>query len=139
MNTYIGTKLVKAEPLTRREYNNLRGWKLPDDENGDDEGYLVEYLDGGKANHKDFIGYISWSPKEQFDNAYVTVGDVDEMPAYQQRVIAEKAQLDARILALRRFIKESPQFNMLAGFRLQNQSDFMGWYSDALAERIAAF
>lgn len=67
---YIGTKLINAETMTRAEYNIFRGWELPADENGDDEGYLVEYLDGGKPNTATHAGYVSWSPKEQFDNAY---------------------------------------------------------------------
>lgn len=67
---YIGTKLIMALAMTRLAYNEYRGWDLPADENGADEGYLVEYLDGGKSNHPNHSGYISWSPKEQFDNAY---------------------------------------------------------------------
>ncbi len=67
---YIGTKLINAEPMTRAEYNVFRGWELPADENGEDEGYLVEYLDGGKPNTTTRAGYVSWSPKEQFDKAY---------------------------------------------------------------------
>jgi hypothetical protein len=70
MQQYIGTKIIRAKPMTRQAYNDLRGWTLPADENGADEGYLVEYLDGGKPNHPGFKGYISWSPKEQFDDAY---------------------------------------------------------------------
>lgn len=68
--TYIGTKLIKAEVMTRAQYNVFRGWELLADENGDDEGYLVEYLHGGKPNTTTHAGYVSWSPKEQFDNAY---------------------------------------------------------------------
>lgn len=75
MKTYIGTKVIKAQPMTRASYNAMRGWMLPADENGDDAGFLVENMDGGKANHPDFEGYVSWSPKEQFDLAYrETVG-----------------------------------------------------------------
>jgi hypothetical protein len=70
MKTFIGTKIVNALPMTRIAYNEFRGWKLPDNENGDDEGYLVEYTDGGKPNTDQYAGYVSWSPKEQFDNAY---------------------------------------------------------------------
>lgn len=70
MVTYLGVKLIQAQPMKRGEYNSLRGWVVPEDENADDEGYLVEYLDGGKANHKDFTGYISWSPKDVFERAY---------------------------------------------------------------------
>ena len=67
---FIGTKIVLALAMTRLAYNEYRGWPLPSDENGADDGYLVEYTDGGKPNHPDHPGYISWSPKEQFDNAY---------------------------------------------------------------------
>ena len=66
----IGVKLINAIPMSRAEYNDLRGWVLPSDENGEDAGYLVEYLDGGKANHPDFVGYISWSPADVFEKAY---------------------------------------------------------------------
>ncbi len=44
---YIGTKVVHALPMTRQAYNDYREWQLPDDEDGADEGYLVEYVDGG--------------------------------------------------------------------------------------------
>lgn len=70
MQTYIGTKILKAKPMQKGEYNNLRGWKLPEDEDQKEEGYLVEYQDGGRPNHPDFEGYISWSPKNVFENAY---------------------------------------------------------------------
>lgn len=70
MNRYLGTKLINAKPMNRAEYNALRGWAVPADENPDDAGYLVEYIDGGKANHPDFTGYISWSPADVFDRAY---------------------------------------------------------------------
>ena len=46
--------------MTRGDYNIFRGWKIPENENPADEGYLVEYSDG----------YISWSPKKQFEEAY---------------------------------------------------------------------
>lgn len=70
MTLHIGTKLIHAHPMNRAAYNTLRGWELPADENGDDAGYLVEYIDGGKANHPDYEGYISWSPADVFERAY---------------------------------------------------------------------
>lgn len=56
--------------MTLGDYNIHQGWKLPADQNPNDEGYLVEYIDGGKANHPDHKGYISWSPKDVFEAAY---------------------------------------------------------------------
>ena len=74
MQEFIGTKRVLAKPMTRGEYNEYRGWELPANEDGSDEGFLVEYLDGGKSNHPAHVGYISWSPKEQFENVYQATG-----------------------------------------------------------------
>ncbi|MCV5579381.1 DUF2829 domain-containing protein, partial [Escherichia coli] len=70
MTQHIGVKLINAFPMPRQEYNDFRGWQLPAGENGEDEGYLVEYLDGGKPNTDRFDGYVSWSPKEVFEKAY---------------------------------------------------------------------
>ncbi len=75
MDEYIGTKQIKAKPMNRLEYNQFRGWTLPADENGEDEGYLVEYNDGGKPNTEHYKGYVSWSPKEQFEKAYKQSGN----------------------------------------------------------------
>lgn len=56
--------------MTRAEYNTYRGWTLPENENGADEGMLVEYAAGGEVNDPRHQGYISWSPKNVFDLAY---------------------------------------------------------------------
>lgn len=70
MKTYIGTKIINARPMSRANYNTFRGWELPADENGNDEGYLVEYTDGGKPNTLTYKGYVSWSPKDIFERSY---------------------------------------------------------------------
>lgn len=70
MKHYIGTKRVNAKPMTRGEYNAFRGWQIPADEDPRDEGYLVEYVDGGGANTTEYKGYVSWSPKDVFDRSY---------------------------------------------------------------------
>ena len=77
MQQFYGTKNIAAKPMTRLEYNQFRKWELPSNENGEDEGYLVEYLDGGKPNVEGYAGYVSWSPKEQFDAAYKADGALD--------------------------------------------------------------
>ena len=57
---YIGTKLVEAKPMSRGEYNLYRGWQLPEDENPNDEGYLVTSADG----------YETWTLKAKFEADY---------------------------------------------------------------------
>lgn len=139
-NTYIGTKIVIAEPMTRKAYNDYRGWTLPADENGDDEGYLVEYTDGGKANTLHREGYVSWSPKDVFERAYKPMPGAGLQP-HQQRVVQEKAELDERMQKLHAF-HASPTFDGLHPAeqeRLLSQITAMSVYSDILRRRIAAF
>lgn len=60
METYIGTKIINAEPMTEREWLFTQN-KLVSSMNAKyREGYKVVYEDG----------YTSWSPKETFERAY---------------------------------------------------------------------
>ncbi len=102
--TYIGTKIVEASAMTRGEYNKYRGWKIPEDENPNDEGYLVIYQDG----------YKSWCPKKQFDEAY-RVYDFKELSStalgmlskdYKERFKAEYKQVLIRLVKLRAFVEK---------------------------------
>ena len=72
--THIGQKLIACKPMTRQEYNDFRGWALPENEagTGDDAGYMVEYEPhlANKPNVDGYAGYISWSPKAVFDETY---------------------------------------------------------------------
>lgn len=74
MTQYYGTKQIIGTPMTRKAYNDYRGWTVPSDENPDDEGYLVEYTDGDRSNHPAHAGYISWSPKDVFEGSYQPSG-----------------------------------------------------------------
>ena len=71
MQSYISTKLIKAKPMTRGEYNKFRGWDIPKNENPNDEGYLIQYPDG----------YISWCPKKQFEESNLKVDDNKNLPS----------------------------------------------------------
>lgn len=141
MQTFIGTKIVVALAMTRLAYNEYRGWDLPANEDGADEGYLVEYTDGGKPNHPNHTGYISWSPKQQFETAYFPVANAEGLAPHQVRVIGEKAQLDVKLAKLMAF-QESPIYSTVDSdeqSRLSMQRDAMAAYSQVLGLRIAAF
>lgn len=67
MDSYIGCKIVKAEPRGRWKDNNelvkegdVRGGEV-------EPGYVVLYEDG----------YQSWSPKGTFERAYRRVTDAE--------------------------------------------------------------
>lgn len=94
MNKFIGTKEVKAEPMTLGAYNKLRGWEIPKDENPEKEGYLVEYLDSPNANHSDYENYISWSPKDVFERSYKS------SETFLDRLIIEEEELGKKIVGL---------------------------------------
>lgn len=60
MNNYIGCKIIKAKPMTNKEFHYFKHKAHFSDNEKVIEGYLVEYPDN----------YISWSPKATFENAY---------------------------------------------------------------------
>ena len=138
MQTFIGSKLVKAREMTRGEYNNYRGWSLPEDEDGLDPGYLVEYQDGGKPNMPNHSGYVSWSPKEQFDAGYVTLGKAEGLQPHQVRVLGELVQLEDRLKKLETFLSSDkflsldPEEQQL----LKMQADDMVQYLAILNTRV---
>lgn len=68
MKKYIGTKIIEAKPGTMAEAQALKGGMPIEQAKAmfrnsgtvDKDGYVVKYEDG----------YVSWSPKEAFENAY---------------------------------------------------------------------
>lgn len=85
MKQFTAVKKVKAKPMTRQDYNDLRGWDLPADEDGSDKGYLTEDMNAA-SNLKGWDGFISWTPKAMFDDQFY---EIDE-----QRVCTAPADPD---------------------------------------------
>jgi hypothetical protein len=91
--------------MTLGEYNKYRGWDIPENEDPNKSGYLVEYTDGGTPNHPEHQGYISWSPAEVFANSYQRSGTPKD------RLRIEQAELLERISKAQVFInKGKPDF-----------------------------
>ena len=72
MKRFNALKKVNAKPMSRQEYNDLRGWRLPADEDGSDKGYLIEDINSS-PNTLEFDGYVSWMPKEMFDDQFYEI------------------------------------------------------------------
>lgn len=134
--SYIGTKIIQATPMNRGDYNILRGWKLPKNENGADEGYLVIYPDS-ESNHPDYAGYVSWSPKEQFEAAYTQL-PYESPEAFVTRMIGELVQLQEKVSALGSFLKkQAPSLLSQTELELlQAQYAAMKNYEEVLTLRI---
>ena len=134
MIPYIGTKAVKAVPMSRLAYNEYRGWVMPADENPADEGYLVEYLDGGKPCDDRHEGYISWSPKDVFERAYKPQG------TWLDRVKAERDELQIKLDGLSKTLSVFPKPDAISDAQwilMPTQQFHMRMYLQTLEKRIA--
>lgn len=122
---YTGSKVVGAIPMTRGDYNVYQGWTLPEDQNADDTGYLVEYLDGGKPNHPEHAGYISWSPTDVFEKNYISIGDITGLAPFLIRLKAERAENYDRLNKLRSFLDIQDEKNAEGGERTEERQAFL--------------
>ena len=43
LEDYLGVKLISACPMNLGDYNNFKGWKIPENEDPTKLGYLVKY------------------------------------------------------------------------------------------------
>lgn len=135
LTAFIGTKSVLATTMTRGEYNEYRGWTIPENEDPTEQGYLVEYVDGGKPNDDRHKGYISWSPRDVFEQSY------HQAQTPQDRVRLEQRDLYDRLDKLENFLdKGQPDFiDDEQWDLLKEQQKHMDAYNDVLTKRIAKF
>lgn len=111
---YIGTKQITAWP----EMKDML------------DGFAVQYADG----------YTSWSPKKVFEEAYLPIGQVKELPPHVQRVIGEKAQLDDRLSKLSAFLQTAAFKELPAKSQqlMEAQAKTTAEYSAVLKQRLEA-
>ena len=115
------------QPMTRLEYNQFRGWVLPEGEDLNDPGYLM-----------DFGFHTAWWPADVVDKVFMVLPPA---PSYQQRVHCEHKQLLDRQEKLTVFIT-SPAFSSLVPaeqIRLSKQFHLQKQLLEVLGLRIAAF
>ena len=132
MKKYKGIKEVNAKPMTRLKYNELRGWTLPENENGSDEGFLVEDL-SNKPNIEGYKGYIQWLPKDNFEASY-SLADT-----FKDRLTLEFNELAKNYIKLCDFL-DSDNFNDIVkdpkyAALLIRQREVMKEYLDILDKR----
>ena len=140
--TYIGTKVVHAIEMTRAAYNNLRGWQIPDNEDGNDAGYLVQCTEDDNMNVPGFTGHLTWVPKPVFEKSY-SVGVTEPVTTHTDRMKTEREKLAKDIHALGEFITNNPIFPSLAqeeqqDMRMQRvrMKDYL-WFLDRRLDRAS--
>ena len=73
MKQFNAVKKVIAKPMTRQEYNDLRGWNVSTSAK-DEEGYLIVDPEI-EANTLSYHGEVSWVSKENFERHYYKSND----------------------------------------------------------------
>jgi hypothetical protein len=74
MRTFIGTKIIKAKPMTNHEFDGSHS-KPVDSDLDAANGYLVQYADADGVFGE--TPYEAWSPKDVFEKAYLSMRDSD--------------------------------------------------------------
>lgn len=129
---YVNRAEVFATPMTRAKYNFHRGWQVPDDEDPNDAGFLIENPNG-TSNHPDHKGYINWLPEEQFNTSYSA-----EPKTVPERMAVEIAELEAKLTKLSQFIQNKQPLSIgdYEWGLLLSQKDIMTEYLSILKLRL---
>ena len=133
--SFIGTKALRAAPMTLGAYVVYRGWVLRPTENPFDEGYLTKDID---REHIDFI------PKAVFESTYrvaPALGDAALTP-YQVGVVVELADMEQKLKRLRDFITYTDEYGHLPAeerARIRAQVVVMEQHIELLLQRAAQF
>lgn len=129
LKQYIGTKMVKAEPMVKSAAV-AKGWARLSEGCLNDPGYHVQYT------NPDGSIYDSWSPKDVFEQSYQIAED------FKDRLIIEFKELEDRFRKLETFIEKNGFQNIEehCGAKqtalMISQYHGMSLYYDALKYRI---
>ena len=122
MKQYIGTKIVKAMPMTMAKAQKVLGREIKP-ATVEEDGYLVEYKDG----------YMSWSPKSVFEEAYKPA------ETFLDRLSIEQHELTEKVDKLRKFLSVEDAQMKVGSFqfvRMTEQLEAMEKYLNILIRRI---
>jgi hypothetical protein len=109
LRTYIGTKEIKAFPMSWGDYCKLRGFEVGD-KHPNTIGYIVEYplTEDSTPNVEGFDGYVSWSPVRAFEKAYM----VAEHETHLIRIEMDRTRKEIERLE-KKLEAESKRFSMI--------------------------
>lgn len=125
--TYRASFSVRAIQMTRLEYNDLRGWIVPHQEDPKDKGFLVVREDQ-PSNVDGIKGYVSWLPEDVFNDTYKVTD------TYVDRLIVEHDELEERLSKLKNALPEVPE---AVRETLSRQAVAMEEYLSILKERMS--
>lgn len=128
MDTFIGTKIIQAEPMALGNFRFSQGKPIGEEEHPTQQGYRVVYPDG----------YVSWSPTAQFEEAYLKVPNTEGKAPWLVRLLGEEAQLTDRMNKLTAFLAAEDVVRIQDDEHrdLMTQLQFMAQYRLVLRSRI---
>lgn len=116
--TYVGTQVVHALPMTLGDYNAMKGWAMPVDQDAEDNGYLIQ---------EGFTGHLTWKPQDVFEKIYdINLRVRQEPKNLITALVEERDQLAMRV-------DETISFNNSDGFQLMSPET-----QNDLQEQLAA-
>lgn len=121
---------ISAQPMTLGQYNKLKGWDIPANEDPDEQGYLIVLVD--KKPEALELTDLTWCRKSIFDAKY------SPSNTFEERLNVEYVDLLGRSVGLSTFI-ESGKIDALKtehSAPLRVQSELMATYLVLLAHRI---
>lgn len=123
MKQYISVKMIEVEQMTRLEYNELRGWTVPPDEDPSDNGYKC--IDPVTT-------HLNWIPLDVFEATNRPFGD------HVDRMTVELQDLLERQDGLAGFVGGDVFLELEAcdQYLLRRQVGVMNEYSFILTERL---
>ena len=83
-NEYKGDICARAAQMTRKEYNDVRSWTVPENENPSDIGYVIALGEGENI-------HITWLPIDVFEKTY------KKCETFKDRMKIEIQELEERI------------------------------------------
>lgn len=130
-------KQVLVKEMTRGNYNEFKGWIIPENENPLDEGFLLKDPDSN---------YITWIPKDIFEKTVTVESPLIDTAIlmksddFKDRFRAEFYQLSIRYEGLQKMVNayENNQLKFTPKCTLEifkSQLDAMKKYIDILEER----
>ncbi len=138
MQIYIGSRLVKAIPMTQQAFSTYTSDGQPAYESPDTEGFLLEDPKGN-SNHPDHAGQITWMHAMHFRSEFHCMSLPDSAPDYIQRLVGEWVLLQQKLADLQIFLKSDKFLKLPFTSRelLQEQARVMSRYITILEERLA--
>lgn len=131
--SYSELQKVRVYSMTKMDYYEFMEWGTPEEGDGDTEGYLIEYINGGEPNVEGFNGPIDWISEGEFEKHYGLDYSLEDNLYVELEQLREKIERVTDRLKSCDPVKDQddPYYKLT-----MQQLCYMKLYEDALRERL---